>query len=339
MEENKEINEKSNVSLYENYFTKLYVTIPKNCALIVRNKFNGKRVNIKEGGFAILLPFQEAKLVSLAVKNFDLPKQTFEDVKGQDIVVDIAVTIKIVDPIKYEYENKDVHVQLKQMLSSIMRTFISKFDYEFLKYNRFTLPKSGSIVRQMSNGEELYLNPYTNEYGELVGKKSSINFSSSDTELERKQKVFQQCLVDARIELDQFAKKYGLAIEDLYSNEIQQTAAMQEAYNKKIIAEQEREAELIKKQTQLESAEKDAQIERVKAQASADAKKYELEVLFNILKDSNLSSEQINNIIQAYMYSKNEKANVFVDSNSNNPTQAGIVAAVTSENISSQKTR
>ena len=92
---------------YNTYITKIYRTIPKNCSLIIRNKFNGERVRVKKGGFALIAPWCESKLVSLAIRNIDYPEEHFDDARGQQIVVDIALSVRVVDPIKYEYAHQE----------------------------------------------------------------------------------------------------------------------------------------------------------------------------------------------------------------------------------------
>lgn len=333
--EEREIITEETPNMFETFVTKFFTRIPKNCSLIKRNRFLGKSVKLKSGNFWISNPLlTEVKLVSHAIRNFDYPAQTFEDIDGQDVVADIAITVKIVDPIKYEYENEDVEVQLKQLLSSIMRTVIARNSYSFLKANRFSLPKSNEYFKK----DGLYYSvKEIDEDGHVRGALSPVNLLETDTPEQRREKLFQISLIEARLELDNFARQYGLSVENLYSQEIQQTAEMQEAYNKVKVAEKEAEAKIIEKDAELELAKKDAEIMSIRSKASSEAEKYKLQLLVSMLKDSKLETAQINEILQAYLYSQNEKANVFVNAGDNSTAKAGAIAGVTSENMGNQK--
>ena len=294
------MNEKNNE--YEIYTTKLFRVIPKNCALVVRSKFNGANVkaiinddsiggrSVKKAGFTFISPFKESRLVSLAIRNFDYPKQLFEDKDGQDIIVDLAVTVKVIDPIKYLYINTNVEAELKQLIESMMRSLVKKYRYEQLSGSRFTLPDSNTPA-------------------------NNANLPAINEELTK-----------ARKELDNFGFKYGLRVVSLYNKSIQQTARVQEAYNKKIIAEREAEAAEIEKQGERRRAEIEAEIIKTKAEAEAEAEKKKLEsryeALISAIKD--LPREKQAEILKIFSLGGN--ANVFMSVGGDDAVKTGVVA-------------
>lgn len=289
--------------LYEIYTTKIYAVIPKNSVLIDRSKFNGKNVKVKGEGFALLSPFHESKLVSLAIRNFDYPKQMFEDINGQDVIVDLAVTVKVIDAIKFEYVNTSVEAELKQLLESIMRSLIKKHTYEDLTTNRFELP----------------------EYNERFTPSSIPNPSNIDEEL-----------INARVRLDDFAARNGLAIVNLYNKSIQQTVAVQEAYNKKVIAEREAQALKIQKEAELERAKIDAEIVKTKADAEAKLVAMRYRALKNTIKD--LPLEKQAEILKIFSLDSNGKTNVFMSVDGNDSIRTGMAtgAAINTVNQNNQ---
>lgn len=263
--------------LYEVYITRIFRVIPKNSVLITRNKFNGKSVSIVGGGFAFLSPFRESKLVSLAIRNFDYPKQNFEDSNGQDITVDLAVTVKIVDPIKYEYENTDVEAELKQLLESIMRSLIKKHTYEDLSKNRFELPAYNE-----NSTPSMILHP--------------VNIDEE--------------MINARVILDEFAERNGLAIMNLYNKSIEQDPRIQEAYNKEVIARREAMALKVQKDAELERTKTDYEISKIKAEAEAYLVESKYKALINAV--SGLPKQKQAEILKIFSLDPKSNANIFM---------------------------
>lgn len=280
------------INEYSTYITKLYRTIPKNTALIIRNKYNGSDVKVKTGGFAVVAPWSESKLVSLAVKNFDYDKQKLEDNDGMDVIIDLAISVKVVDPIKYEYYHNNIDEELKQLITSSMRVLINKNVYSNLKSNRF------NISNYTCFGDKYYKDIHKNDEGKEVG--TLINPENYDNQLELE---FDKELCEFSKRLDNFADRYGLKVVDLYNKEVQQTDEMQAAYNKKIIAEKEAAAKMIEKDAELKRAEVDAKIIRIKAEAQAEADRVRYEAILQVLNDSNMSPEEQAKFLQAFMYS------------------------------------
>lgn len=301
--ENKKQNAQ-NIDPYKVYITKVFRVIPKNAVLITRNKFNGNRIKVKTGGFALIPPYSESKLVSLAVRNYDYEKQEFEDRNGLDLTVDLAVTVKIVDAIKYEYENKNVEAELKQLIDSLMRSLIKKCVYEELSAARIELAKTSIDINDMPKSPKEQLQ---------VGTRTSYP------------KTFSGELLKIRDELDKFATRYGLVVVDLYTKSIQQSAAMQEAYNKQVIAMKEREAALIAKEGEKERAKIDAEIAKIKAGTDA----YAIAQLYKSVNEriKDLPMDRQAEILKVFSASLKGNPNLFMSLDSGNLTNAGMVGS------------
>jgi len=299
------------VNFYDSYFSKLYVSIPKNTKLIIENKFNGKSVKVSERGFRILMPWQKAKMIYMGVGNFDYKKEVYEDKDGQDVIIDVAITVKVVDPIKYEHENADVEAELKQKLQSILRALIKNHTYEELSGSRFNLPQS--------------------KYDTGVAMPMIASTMRSE-------------LLAARQELDLFADRYGLAVISLYSQKVEQTLEMQEAYNKKILADREAIAAKAKVDAELERAKINAEIVKTNAKAEAEAEELKLSARYKAILETikDLPAEQQAEILKAFAIANNNgNANVFMSVGGDDSVKTGIVSGVaagtTYENKQSKK--
>lgn len=307
---------------YEVYITKLFRSVPKNCALLVKNVFNGSKIEVKTGGFAIIMPWQKSKLVSLAVKNFDYPEMEFEDSKGQNILIDLAVTVRVKDPIKYEYENTNVEAELKQLITSQMRILINKSEYSRLKSTRFNV--NSYSVEKYGTFENIY---------RINGE--PISFEGMIDEDKNLYKKFIESICDFRSLLNNFADRYGLEVVDLYNKKVEQSQEMQEAYNKKVKAEKEAEAALIMKNAELEKARIDAEILKVQAEAKAEAdakvEKAKLTAIIDVLKDTKMTEEEKVKFLQAYMYSNGKENTAGATAAAIAGATAGITSSMTSE--------
>lgn len=306
--ENNEKQNTQNIDPYKVYITKVFRVIPQNAVLLTRNKFNGNWIKVKTGGFALISPFSESKLVSLAVRNFDYEKQEFEDRNGLDLTVDLAVTVKIVDPIRYEYKNKNVEAELKQLIDSLMRSLIKKCIYEELSAARIELPSTSIDIGR--NNEKIPKSPKEQLH---VIKRSSYP------------KTFSGELLRIRDGLDQFAKRYGLVVIDLYTKSIQQSAAMQEAYNKQVIAKKERAAALIAKEGEKERAMIDAEIAKIKAGTDAYAIAQRYKSVIERIK--NLPRDKQAEILKVFSATLNGNPNMFMSLDGGNLTNAGMVGS------------
>lgn len=118
---------------YEEFTTSLFRVVPENHCLLCVNKLTG-RPFVKEQGFHTLMPWIESKLVSKANTPVDYPKDTYKTSNGLELEIDVAITISIVDPIKYEYNSTDPLEELGIITRDILRVFIaSKEDNELIR--------------------------------------------------------------------------------------------------------------------------------------------------------------------------------------------------------------
>lgn len=322
---------KTNVNPYNTYITKIYRTIPKESALIIRNKFNGQDVKVKTSGFALITPWKESKLVSLAVRNFDYPKDKFEDMYGQDVIVDLSVTVKVTDPIKYEYSNQSIEQELSQLISSSMRVLINKNNFTNLKSKRF------NISNYNCSGDNYYKNVHIDKDGKLIGTKILASNYDLTKEEDRTELEFTKELCEFRRRLDNFAFRYGLSVVDLYNKEVQQTEDIQHAYNKQIIAKKEAEAKMIEKQAELERARVDAEIMEINSKAKANADKVKYEAILNVLKNSDMTTEEQAKFLQAFMYSSGKENVAGAAAAAVAGATAGVTSSVMNEEVKKVK--
>lgn len=247
---------KSSFNPYTTYITKIYRTIPKNCALITRNKFNGERVKVKNGGFAFVAPWCESKLVSLAVKNIDYEKLEFDEQEGQQITVDLALSVRVVDPIKYEYAHQNIEQELKVRIYSAVRVLMRKATWEELSQRHFELPKINIQMDprfKYAGGKYYYRDTlYKDDHGKWHGD------IISDFDLE---------LFKIREELNEFAEEYGLEVVSFRNKEVQQSEEMQKAYDRIAKAKREGEARKTEAEFARKVAEKEAETMKIRQEA------------------------------------------------------------------------
>lgn len=135
------------VDLYQVYVVKLFRTVPKNSALICKNKFTGN-VYVKGSGLRFNPPWVEGKLVSLAYNVKDYPKEGFKTIDGIEITVDIALDFKVVDPMKFSFESDDVFAQLAILTKSLLRDYVAGKTEEEMsrgKHSKATVDPDGEF--------------------------------------------------------------------------------------------------------------------------------------------------------------------------------------------------
>ena len=109
---------------YSEYKVKFYRAVPPNTKLVCRNRFTGN-ITIKNSGFNITMPWIESKFVSVANRTIDYPKDKYKTIDGLELEIDIAITISVVDPYKYETQNVDPLKELGIITKDILRVFIA----------------------------------------------------------------------------------------------------------------------------------------------------------------------------------------------------------------------
>lgn len=277
------------IAEYNVYVTRLFRIIPKNCVIITKNRFNGSKVSViepKKRGFHFFLPWTKSKLVSLAVRNFDYPETHFEDSQGIEVVVDLVVTVRISDPIKYEYNNTNVEGELKQLIESQTRILISKCPFEKLKSSSF-------------NVSNYRMNRYTgacyrsNSFDSVTGEKS---WEPIDL-LTEENADFIKAMCEFGEILSDFSSRYGLEVVDLYNKKVQQTREMQEEYDKKVKAQKEAERIVIEAEGRKEAAKRDA----AAVQALNEAEIDKIAKMAEKLKDAGMSEDGIAKFLRDYV--------------------------------------
>ncbi len=125
----------TNSELYEKYNVRLFRTVPKNAKLICQNMFNG-RVTVKDKGFRFVLPWYRSKLVNVTKTVIDYPKEKYLTKDGIYVEIDPALTVRISDPIKFEFENSNPIQELGVLVKDVIRSFIvSKNSSELIGTN------------------------------------------------------------------------------------------------------------------------------------------------------------------------------------------------------------
>lgn len=303
------------VNPYTTYITKMYRTIPKNCVLITRNKFNGEHVNVKYGGFAMVAPWCESKLVSLAVWNEDYEKLEFDEKEGQQITVDLALSIRVIDPIKFEYSHQNIEQELKTKIYSMMRVLIKKSTYEELSQRCFELPKTGDISQDP-------------RYYFAGGKYYNRNSAWKDEQGDWHADVatdFDLELFKIRRELDEFSFKYGLEIVSLRNKEVQQSKEMQKAYDERVRRRQEMQAKL--EESKIENEKVDTEVEITKKRQ--DAFNDQFFSMYRRAKEEGMSKEDIMELLHTYIVANGKGNNI---AGATAQTMAGVAAGQVAAN-------
>ena len=314
MVKNKVVNNYNMFNPYTTYITKVYRVIPKNCALIVRNKFNGESVKVKTGGFAFIAPWSESKLVSLAIRNIDYEKLEFDEKDNLQITVDVALSVRVVDPIKYEYSHQNIQQELKVRIYSMMRVLVRKASYEELSRKHFELPRNDINMdpRCIYAGGKYYYSD--SKYKDEFGNWKADPITEFDLEL-----------YNMRRELNEFASQFGLEVVSLRNKEVQQSREMQEADDRI------RQAEKAGREKEIE-----AEYARKVAEKRAAAMKIEQEAynsqyisLMEALKGAGYSHEDAIKMAQTLMITNGKNNNL---AGATAQTMAGVAAGQVAAN-------
>ncbi len=124
-----------NSELYKSYNVKLFRMIPKNAKLICQNVLSGK-VIVKNSGFRFVLPWYRSKLVNVTKTVIDYPAEKYLTNEGIYVEIDPALTVRIADPYKFEYENTNPIQELGILVKDVIRSFVeSKCAQELIGRN------------------------------------------------------------------------------------------------------------------------------------------------------------------------------------------------------------
>lgn len=160
---------------------KMSRVVPTNAYLVCQNILTGK-VFAKNKGFRINLPWVKSKLVSKAVTNIDYSKEKYKTSEGFDIIVDTAVSVKVINPLKYVFEGENPLQELHIRTKDFLRKFIGTQDFEQLVSKNIDL-KDPSVKTFVD-----IFDSFTQEYGLKVVDIFFENIEQTDTLKESREK-------------------------------------------------------------------------------------------------------------------------------------------------------
>lgn len=111
---------------YKGFKFKLFRVVPENVAVIRKGWITG-RITVKGSGLRFF-PWFDTKLISVASKNIDFPPEEFKTNDGIMVKIDIAATIKVVDPYKFETKGLNPLQELAVVTKSVIRNFVESLD-------------------------------------------------------------------------------------------------------------------------------------------------------------------------------------------------------------------
>lgn len=118
------------ISDYTEYKTSFYRSVPENCYLVTVNNFTGKVVNRGGRGFKITIPvLTKSILVPNIDRVVDYPRANYLTLDHITAGIDMAVTLKIVDPVKYINEGRYQLDQLSVLVQNLLRVYVQSLDF------------------------------------------------------------------------------------------------------------------------------------------------------------------------------------------------------------------
>ena len=118
-----------NLNDYKEYKVGLFRSVPANCYLVSVNRITGNVVNLGGQGLKITMPWiTKTILVPNIDRTIDYPKADYLTRDHITASVDIALSVKITDPVKYMIKGKFQLEQLSQLTQSLLRVYIQRFD-------------------------------------------------------------------------------------------------------------------------------------------------------------------------------------------------------------------
>jgi regulator of protease activity HflC (stomatin/prohibitin superfamily) len=287
-------------SLTESYNYKFFWKIPQNFVLMYRVRFDAKNIKIATEGGKFLLPWHEGILIDISAKTLDYNKQLVEDKNGQNLTIDLAITVGFNDGdvdgiIKYKSLSEgQAEKELKILVESLMRTFVRKFSYEDLSTKNFQLPERYNY----------------NKYADVAMTQEGRYYHKNINTYLTTDELIDMELNNIRKRLDEFSADYGLRIKRLYNKSIDQDQKIQEAYHRKIVAEQVKEAKKIENETLIASK----QAESIAIKSYVD----------NLLAGREVTPEQYQQLLTKVMMivGQNSVNATFIDTNNQQTASA-----------------
>ena len=137
-----------NSSAYTNYKVRLFSIVPPNAVLVTHNIFTGK-VKVKERGLRFNFPWIRSKLVITSTVAIDYPKRKYVTSDNVYIDVDPALTVKVIDASKYEFNSTNPLEELGTKIEDVMRIFIANKSVKDMigkKYNLVEIDSQGLLA-------------------------------------------------------------------------------------------------------------------------------------------------------------------------------------------------
>lgn len=116
---------------YIKYKVGMIRTVPENCCLVRVNRFTGKMTNKGGRGLKFMLPFiSKSILVPTIDRSIDYKKIEYLTHDNIMANVDMALNLKIVDPVKYMMEGRHQLNQLSILTQSLLRVYIQHRNFD-----------------------------------------------------------------------------------------------------------------------------------------------------------------------------------------------------------------
>jgi len=181
---------------YKNFIVKIFRTVPPKTALVTVNTLTGNTAE-KASGFRIVPPWKKGKLVLLSSFNVDYPAANYRTADGLEVNVDVSLSVRVEDPIKFEFDINDPKKELEVTTQAIIRDYIATKTYEELRTEHFSLssPSNSWIVDRY------------NKFKELSGTKiDSMRFQNLDLANPETKRQFEAARAQERENAEMIAK-------------------------------------------------------------------------------------------------------------------------------------
>lgn len=181
---------------YKNFMVKIFRTVPPKTALVTVNTITGNTAQ-KASGFRIVAPWKKGKLILLSSFNVDYPAANYRTSDGLEVNVDVSLSVRVEDPIKFEFDINDPKKELEVTTQSIIRDYVATKTYEELRKEHFSLssPSNSWIVDRY------------NQFRELSGTKiDSMRFQNLDLANPETKRQFEAARAQERENAEMIAK-------------------------------------------------------------------------------------------------------------------------------------
>ncbi len=123
---------------YKKYMIRVFKTVPMNSALVCENVFTGKAKSFGSG-FKIIAPWNRSKLMYVGDTQIDYPTHKYLSHDGIQMAVDYTLNLRIINPVKFEFNNQDALLALNQLTEDLMRVFVANHDCDNLFGKSFSI--------------------------------------------------------------------------------------------------------------------------------------------------------------------------------------------------------